>query len=371
MPEFGIKDKRPRKIYSTGESLWYKEKQNMSKSPVSFIPAGHLSYERTLHTLAMHGDDERLYYLFLGLGRTDTNEAWGISEDRRTLRCAIVDAETGMLVASKFRDEPRLVFEREVGQMQLMDEQGRIAFVSEDLKFDLGVEIRESTLLQKAEEAILTAYEEHLKRIDADKRDELQKALMLELLMTDYPRTEHTGTVSVRVDYRDTPLVLHTERTPSTVSHHYGNCLSEYVFVASVPMAEKPSFIALIMREGIDLEQATLGPEIHLPIGYLIRTDEDGKSKLSPLVVDADRLGPERFDIGSNFFGKTLDIEVKNELGSSSLNDGKLPTRSLFGHVTIHSQAWLGALGLAKDERYNAAMIDISGHFLVETGRII
>lgn len=343
----------------------------MSKKTKTFTPARHLSYERTLHTFSMRGDDERLYYVFLGLSRTDRNEVWGIEIDRRTLRCAVVDAETGMLVASKFRDEPVEVFEQDVGRMQLMDEQGRIAFEAPDLSFDIGVELKESSLLQKAEEAILEAYEEHLQRIDEEKRDEVRRALKLELLMTDYPRTEHTGTLSVQVDYREMPLVLTADRAAGTVSHHYGNCLSEYVFVASVPMAGKPSFIALIMRDGIDLETAKIGPEVHLPIGYLIRTDEEGVSKLSPLAVDADKLGPERFDIGSNFFGKTLDIEVKNELGTANLNDGKLPARTLFGRVTIQSQAWLGALGFGRDELYSAAMIDISGHFLVETGRVI
>ena len=339
---------------------------------VRFQPAKSAPYECTIHTLQMKGDDGRAYNVVLDLIRSDQNQLWGVSQDRTALRAVVSDAATGEVVASKFVDAPRAEFKDKVGDLGIMDGQGDISFASADgeMDFKLGVQIEPSTLVQRAGDTLKTQVEAAISKLPPEQQRKVMERFPLQLLVTDYPKTRHTGTMEITVPGRDRPLTLTADSTPSTVSHHFGNSLTDYVFLASVPKQGEPSFIAVVTREQVDLDPTKPGGELSFPFGYLIRTDAEGNSRFSLLTVDADKGGrPGEFDIGADFLGTAIDVKVKHEAGSVVLNDGQLPSRTAFGEATIKDSKLLSALGLGKEQHFSDVVVDITGRYLKETGR--
>lgn len=353
----------------------------MSRQPaaLAFSPASDLKYECTIHTLALAGDDGRPYRAVLDLIRSDQNPKWGITEDRLALRAAVLNSE-GAVIGSSFVDAPKDRFPLDAGQMKIMDAHGHISFVSARgpdgcmldgrLDFDMRAEILPGGPVQSFADELKAFLEKSIDGLPGPAQEAARDLFSLQLFVTDYPRTQHSGTISVKRPGIEQPLVLQAQNTRSTLSHHYGNSLTEYVFMASVPREGAPSFIAVITQEGIDLNPNKVGPEVHLPVGYLLRTDVDGHTSFSLLRVDADK-GRKKgvFNLGSDFLGISLDVDTRHEAGSVALNEGKLPTRTAFGRVTIQNHAILGALGLTKGETFEDVVIDVTGRFLVETGR--
>ncbi|HYV48903.1 MAG TPA: hypothetical protein VFA20_28785 [Myxococcaceae bacterium] len=341
-------------------------------SPVRFTPATSAPYECTIHTLQMKGSDGRTYNVVLDLIRSDENPLWGVSQDRTALRAVVSDAATGEVVASRFVDAPREEFQEKVGDLGIMDGQGGISFAAADgqMAFDLGVKIEPSTLVQTAGDTLKEQVEKAVSKLPPDQRRQVMERFPLQLLVTDYPKTRHTGTMTVQVPGRGEPLTLTADDTPSTVSHHFGNSLTDYVFLASVPKEHEPSFIAVVTREQVDLDPSKPGGEASIPFGYLIRTDAQGRSTFSFLTPDADRGGrPGEFDLGSDLLGTAIDVKVKHEAGQVVLNDGHLPTRTGFGEATIEDSRLLSELGLGKEQHFSDVVVDITGRFLDETGR--
>lgn len=341
-------------------------------SPVRFQPATSAPYECTIHTLQMKGNDGRTYNVVLDLIRSDENKLWSVSQDRTALRAVVSDAATGEVVASKFVDAPRQEFQEKVGDLGIMDGQGDIRFASADgqMAFDLDAKIEPSTLVQKAGDTLKEQVEKAVSKLPPDQQKQVMEHFPLQLLVTDYPKTRHTGTMTVQVPGRDEPLTLTANDTPSTISHHFGNSLTDYVFLASVPKENEPSFIAVVTREQVDLDPSKPGGEASFPFGYLIRTDAQGNSTFSFFTPDADKGSrPGEFDIGSDFLGSAIDVKVKHEAGSVVLNDGQLPTRTAFGEATIKDSELLSKLGLGKEQHFSDVVVDVTGSFLKETGR--
>jgi len=334
-------------------------------SPVRFQPATSAPYECTIHTLQMKGSDGRAYNVVLDLIRSDQNALWGISQDRTALRAVVSDAVTGEVVASRFVDAPRQEFKEKVGDLGIMDGRGEIRFASADgqMAFDLNAKIEPSTLVQAAGDTLKEQVEKAVSKLPPDQQKQVMERFPLQLLVTDYPKTRHTGSMTVQVPGRDEPLTLTANDTPSTISHHFGNSLTDYVFLASVPKEHEPSFIAVVTREKV-------GDLASFPFGYLIRTDADGRSRFSLFTPDADKgRRPGEFDLGSDFLGSAIDVKVKHEAGQVVLNDGHLPSRTAFGEATIEDSRLLSELGLGKEEHFSDVVVDITGGFLDKTGR--
>ena len=210
---------------------------------MTFVPASALPYECTIHTLRMSGNDGRNYDVVLDLIRADRNPAWGPESDRTALRAAVSDTESGAVVASTFVETARERFAVEVGTLSAMNETGRIAFRSSRrtsagpapgaLDFELTAVVFASTLVQTGADLLKAAFERWLASAAPDRRTQLEGAFALKLAVTDYPKTEHTGEVRVGLSSGAT-LVLRADAAASTLSHHYGNRLTDYVFMSSV-----------------------------------------------------------------------------------------------------------------------------------------
>ena len=333
-----------------------------------FLPATHLPYECTIHTLQMQGDDGRAYHVMLDLIRGDKNPSWNISTDRTALRAMVLDAETGRVVAAKFVDEPKAEFVRNHGQLDIMDESGRIQFCSASetdgaIDFALQAAILPSTLVQDVSDSLKAALEKAIASLSSEHQALLRDALVLQLGVTDYPRTLHTGTLTVKRQGGQ-PLTLTARDTPSTLSHHYGNSLAEYVFLASVPRAGEPSFIAVVARDLIDLDKSKPGGELALPVGYLIRTDAQGESSFALLAPSAEKKDSDEFNLGSALVGSKLEVQTRVEVGQVLLNDGQLLAKTGFGSVSISSEYLLEQIGLAEPVSFPNVVIDVTGRFV-------
>lgn len=336
-----------------------------------------MNYECTIHTLRLHGDDGASYRVVLDLIRSNKNPSWGVDEDRLALRAAVLDS-SGQAIGSVFVDTPKSNFEPTVGRMLSLGEQRNISFVAArapdgsmidgTLDFDLHVDILQSGFVQTFADKVKASLERALDNVGPSAQS--KAPLPLQLLVTDYPHTRHTGTVAVKLPGKDEPLVLKADATRSTMSHHYGNALTEYVFLASVPQEQAPNFIAVITKEGLDLFKHHQGPEVEIPVGYILRTNEDGHASFHLLHVNAEQ-GNQKgfFEVGSHFWGVSLNIQSKNEAGSVLLNGGRLPARTTFGSATIHSVSVLSELGLSRGETFEDVLIDVTGYFLHETGQ--
>jgi hypothetical protein len=277
-----------------------------------FVPASDRPYECTIHTLRMTDDAGDAYDVVLDLIRSNANPEWGVTESRLALRAAVVELRTKSVIASRFVEAPAAGFE-----LQIMDASGHIGFSSPDLSFDLTAVIHPSTIVQSGTERLKNS-----------------GFSTIELLVTDYPKTEHTGTLTLP------DRVLRASATPSTLSHHYGNRLVDYVFMASVRVPNEPSFIAVVARDSI--EQA-----INVHVGYVIHTDGDGDSHVSLMLPDA-----EAGELGSSLLGKHITAGLDIELGALALNGGALPSKTALGHAT------LGAID------YPEVIIDVTGAYL-------
>jgi hypothetical protein len=333
-----------------------------------FVPATHLPYECTIHTLQMQGDDGRAYHVMLDLIRGDRNPDWNVRTDRSALRAMVLDAETDRVVAAKFVDEPRAEFARKQGQLDIMDESGRIQFRSASetegaIDFALQATILPSTLVQDVSDSLKAVLEKALASRSSEQQARLRDALVLQLGVTDYPRTLHTGTLTVKQQGGQS-LTLTARGTPSTLSHHYGNSLAEYVFLASVPRAGQPSFIAVVARDLIDLDKSKPGGELTLPVGYLIRTDAQGKSSFALLAPSAKKETSDEFNLGSALLGSKLEVQTRVEVGQVLLNDGQLLARTGFGSVSISSAYLLEQIGLAEPVSFPDVVIDVTGRFV-------
>jgi hypothetical protein len=333
-----------------------------------FQPATHLPYECTIHTLQMQGDHGRAYHVMLDLIRGDKNPSWNISTDRTALRAMVLDAETGRVVAAKFVEEPRAEFVRNHGQLDIMDESGRIQFRSASetdgaIDFALQAAILPSTLVQDVSDSLKAALEKALASLSSGQQALLRDALVLQLGVTDYPRTLHTGTLTVKRQGGQ-PLTLTARDTPSTFSHHYGNSLTEYVFLASVPQAGEPSFIAVVARELIDLDKSKPGGEFALPAGYLIRTDAQVESSFALLAPSAEKKGSDELNLGSALLGSKLEVQTRVDVGQVLLNDGQLLAKTGFGSVSISSEYLLEQIGLAEPVSFPNVVIDVTGRFV-------
>jgi hypothetical protein len=362
---------------------------------VGFVPAAHMPYECTIHTLSMRGDDDgRRYDVVLDLIRSDRNPAWGLGTDRTALRAAVVDAEARRVVASTFVEGPRADFARDVGELHIMDSSGRIGFRAAHadspgvLELDLVATLWWSTLVQTGTDFLKAALERGMAGLSPARQEVLRGALALQLAVSDYPKTEHTGTLSFVPRAGERPRMLRAERTLSTLSHHYGNALTDYVFLASVPAVGRPSFIAVVTRDTIDLDSGAPGGELGFPVGYLIHTAADGKSAFSllhpeALARDEDRSGAGAseddrdrggggFEIGGGgllggLFGAHLEVHDAIEVGRLLLNDGRLPSRTGFAAVTLSRPRLLQALGLAAPVVFPEVVVDVTGAFLART----
>lgn len=351
---------------------------HFAKNSLTFTPASELQYECTIHTFEVRGDDGHDYKVLLDLIRSDKNPPWNVMYDHLALRAAVVDAQ-GQVIASIFKESLRTEFASTIGSMQIMDAAGHIAFVSNrgpdgkmidgHLDFDLHVDIVSSGQMQSIADGIKSLVKRHLGENRNTTNGELQRALALQLLVTDYPHTRHTGTIIVKRQGFDTPLVLRANHTRSTMSHHYGNSLTEYVFLASVPREGAPNFIAVITREALKLFESKLIPKVVIPIGYLLRTDAAGHTSASLLRAKTDHEEkPGSFNIGTDFLGIGIEVRIQQEVGQVCLNDNQLPARTAFGSVTIHDHSHDKGFAKSQDGLFANAVIDITGQFLDETG---
>lgn len=351
---------------------------HQSNSSLAFTPASELQYECTIHTLEVRGDDGHDYKIVLDLIRSDKNPQWNVLYDHLALRAAVVDAQ-GQVIASIFKESSRGEFASKIGRMHIMNAEGHIAFVSTrgpdgnmldgHLDFDLRVDIVPSGKIQSFADELKSIVKKYIGDGHATKHEELQRALALQLLVTDYSHTRHTGTIVVKRQGIDEPLILRANNTRSTMSHHYGNSLTEYVFLASVPREGMPNFIAVITREAIKLSESKLIPQMVFPVGYLLRTDAAGHTSFSFLRAKTDRKEkPGFFDVGMDFLGIGLEVRVHQEVGSVCLNDDQLPARTAFGTVTIHDHPLGKGFITSHDAHFANVIIDITGQFLDETG---
>jgi hypothetical protein len=321
----------------------------------------------------MIGSDQRPYDVVLDLIRADENPAWGTTIHLTALRAAVVDTQTKRLVASRFVETPRARFSAEVGSLHAMDGAGRIAFRSTlrdgdrpgpgELDFDLTALLRPSTIVQAGTDLLKSAVERWLGSLPPERRAEAKRALFVELAVTDYPVTEHTGTVTVGLE-GGAELVLTADSAPSTVSHHYGNRLTDYVFMASVRQPGEPSLIAVVARDSLGTGAQGEG-RLNIHVGYSIYTDASGRSSFALMVPSATATEPGELEIGGSLLGDHLEAHATTELGAVVLNQGRLPSKTALGVVKRLHHPLLVALGLGHAEQaFPAVIIDVTGSYL-------
>lgn len=340
---------------------------------MKLVPAPSYPYECTIHTLRMHDEDGHPYNVLLDLIRSGPNPSWNIHSDSLCLRAAIVDARSHRLLLSQFVVAPRDAFRRQVGEMQLMDAAGRIAFASAGLEFELTVKLFRA-LLPNAVQSALRSLQERVIGLrepppTAGASDDGggRRPVPVELQATDYPRTAHTGFVMAKVDGRDRPLRLRVDGGLGTVSHHFGDALAEFGFVTTVPTPDRASLIFVLARTGVTLSLGSAEVRPRLPFGYLIHTSAAGRSTLLPVVPQTEAADAQHFAMGHKLLGANVEVTKVTEAGSVRLNDGALLTRTWFGEATLRQHALLHALGLAHNETFQDALIDLSGVYLHET----
>lgn len=339
---------------------------------VKLIPAPSYPYECTIHTLRMHDEDGHPYSVLLDLIRSGPNPSWNIHGDSLCLRAAIVDARSHRLLLSRFAVAPRDAFPRQVGEMQLMDAAGRIAFASAGLEFELTVKLFRALLPNAVQKALRSLQERVIGLSEppaAGASDDMKgrRSVPVELQAMDYPRTAHTGFVTAKVDGRDRPLRLRVDAGLGTVSHHFGDALAEFGFVTTVPTPDRASLIFVLARTGVTLSLGPAEARPRMPFGYLIHTSAAGRSTLLPVMPQTEAENGQRFVMGHKLLGANVEVKKVTEAGSVRLNDGALLTRTWFGEATLQRHALLHSLGLAHGETFPDALIDLSGEFLDET----
>lgn len=350
-----------------------------AQSVTPFVPATQQRYECTIHTLQMKGSDGKSYNVVMDLIRYDANPNWGIGEDRQALRVGISDASSGAVVASKFVDLPKADFQSQVGTLRYLNGLGIMSFTSVrgafgllkdgDFDFTFNVLFRSSGALQQGSGLIGFALQQYLSQLSPAEQTAAKDQSRFQLLVTDYPQTQHSGVLLVKFPGKLLPTVLTATLTPSTVSHHYGNALTEYVFLASVPTANQPQFIAVVTKAGLNTDLTQVGAERHIPVGYLLYTDASGKSTPSLLFPD---VGPGKatgeFRVGAPFLGTSINVRPQSKFGSVTLNDGTLPTRTYIGSAQLAPSVLLSKLGINHATPFNAVVIDVTGKYIVESG---
>jgi hypothetical protein len=303
-------------------------------APPRFMPATGRAYESTIHTFQLKGSDGREYNVVLDLVR---------NEGRLALRVAVVDAETGKPVASKFADLPRAEFAKKVGALEAMDGKGHFAFAAADgsMKFDFTATLAPRSLVQGMSDKFKAAIEKQLASVPEEQRDAARAKLPLSLSVTDYPLTTHTGSMTVKVG--GAALTLSAKGTPSTISHHHGEKAADYAFFSSVPRPGAPRVTAVVSKVGADA------------FGYIIRTDASGRSTVALLT-------PEAWTNASGTFA-AVELQVKHEAGAVA-QSGTLPSKTSFATVTVTDLRVLMALGLSGPERFEDVVVDVTGGFL-------
>lgn len=339
---------------------------------VKFVPAPSYPYECTIHTLRMHDEEGHPYNVLLDLIRSGPNPTWNIHSDSLCLRAAIVDARSHRLLLSRFVVAPRDAFERQVGEMHLMDAAGRIAFASPGLEFELTVKLFRALLPNAVQQALRSLQERMIGLREppptTEAGDEMggRRPVPVELQAMDYPRTAHTGFVVAKVDGRDRPLRLRVDGGLGTVSHHFGDALAEFAFVTTVPTPERASLIFVLARTGVTLWLGSAEARPRLPVGYIIHTSAAGRSTLLPVVPQTEAEDAQHVVMGHKLLGANVEVTKVTEAGSVRLNDGALLTRTWFGEATLRRHAVLHALGLGHGETFPDALIDLAGVFLDE-----
>jgi hypothetical protein len=137
--------------------------------------------------------------------------------------------------------------------------------------------------------------------------------------------------MAVKVDGK--ALKLTANGTPSSICHHYSQKPTESAFVVSVPKPGAARMMAVVSKVGAQT------------VGYVIRTDAAGRTRVA-LLTPASTRGGEVF--------AALGVKVKTEA---------VAAKSAFASMTITDYLVLNTLGISEQESMGEAMISSTGGF--------
>lgn len=121
--------------------------------------------------------------------------------------------------------------------------------------------------------------------------------------------------------------------------------------MASVRLPNEPSLIAVVARDSFGIRPAQGGGQFNVHVGYEIITDEAGNSEFKLLVPAARADAPSVLDVRSRLLGDHLTARATVPLGTVALNEGRLPSRTGLGPVTL----------LDRQLTFPAVVIDVTG----------
>jgi hypothetical protein len=338
----------------------------------AFQPATNLRYECTIHTFDMTDPATgKRYHVLLDLVRTDKNPQWGLDEARDALRAKVWDAETGEVVAEKLVGAPRASFAQDTGgTMSVLDANNRMSFQSErlsqpnDLRFDFHVDLGDNPPTQQLADLLKQSVLAQMPTLTAEQQEQAISKFPLQLLVSDYPASRHTGTMSL-ITKDGEALNLVADASPSSFSHHYGNSVPSYLFVASMPKDTGERLIAVIADIGVDLDPNKVGPETTIPSGYFIRTLKDGTQQFGPLIAKASETGENTFVFGQGVFGEEVEVTFNSDVKTGQVDLTKTDTRIGLGKARL-THKLLGHTISAGEEL--PVIVDVGGGYLSKAG---
>lgn len=349
------------------ERLGLAERQAPSARPVSavsFTPATRSRYECTIHSFEMKDAGGKRYQVLLDLIRADKNPQWGVGEDRYGLRAKVWDAETGELVAEKLVEKPREQFEREEGKLHILDGDGKMSFQSSGLDFDFQVRPEKGSAIQGGADLLRDQVQAVLGALGPKEREKVLDRFPFQLLVSDYPKARASGSLTLKTQSGDT-LSLTATDTPSTFSHHYGNTVPPYTYLATVPQPGKSRFVAVLADLGVDLDPGKVGPELQVPFGYYIQTDPAGRSRYGLLQYSVEQQRENGFRIGSNLFGKSVEVTFSPDVKDGRVSLTNLPTTIGRGMGRLVTRAFGLEVGATEEL---PMVVDVGGPLIGQAG---